>query len=95
MCKFNTNIHLTSHHSIGLRFEIQDVSISRKMVLCVVIIFAANKVFFSDASFSPFLLSHFFFQVLVFLFFLCVNDYLSALLYAQVRSSTHGHTVFK
>lgn len=46
MCKFNTNIHLTNHHSIGLRFEIQHVSISRKMVLCVVIIFAANKVFF-------------------------------------------------
>lgn len=36
-------------------------------------------------SFNP-LLSRFFFQVLGFLFYLCLNDYLSALLYAQVCS---------
>lgn len=40
------------------------------------------KVYFS----FNLLLSRFFFQVLVFLFYLCLNDYLSALLYAQVCS---------
>lgn len=71
-CRFS--LPQTSHHALVQTSE------SSEIIICSV----HQSYLWSRLQYFYLLLSHFFFQVLVFLLSLCVNDYLSALLYPQV-----------